>query len=412
MIGHTIDSDVGSVNLPAPEQPAGGGASSAPSFADAVGDLAASSRLNARRLVMLPLSGPGAVFTDVQGRRQGEAFAPAALADLISSIGAIGLLHPVLVEDLDADAHPGDEEDSRGRRHRLVTGERRLRAMRWGATAWPDHPHFSMLPALVCPGPLSEFDRRRWQLAENLAREELRPGDLGAALLLERSALVASRLAGAGVDVEVAMRIDDPADRFAALEDLRAGRPDCAAPWSEVLTRLAIQMSPRKARAVAAAFRELPRDLSSEMDAHEIALTTRSALVQAANGRPDVAAELWHAVAERGRVDLLAAASTAKSHNPGLSGEQAVDEAERAHQDANAARGAALAAAAQSPRAPVAGPSETAVGSVDRELLHAVLVSLRSLADQIRAGRHLDEHDAGSLRLLLEQITGQVRDQQ
>jgi hypothetical protein len=113
------------------------------------------------------------VFTEPQGR-SGDSFAPENLTDLISSIAAVGLLEPVLAEEI---TRPG------GVSYRLVAGERRLRAMLWGAAHMPENPHFAVLTALVCPGPLTESERRRWQTAENFAREPLRPGELGAALL-------------------------------------------------------------------------------------------------------------------------------------------------------------------------------------------------------------------------------------
>ena len=110
--------------------------------------LGASVALRARRLELLPLEGPGAPFTEPQGREPGSSTSPADLAELVSSIARVGLLQPVLVEEL----------PSGGRR--LVAGERRLRALRWGAAHLPDNPHFHAVPALVCPGPLSEEDRR------------------------------------------------------------------------------------------------------------------------------------------------------------------------------------------------------------------------------------------------------------
>jgi len=80
--------------------------------------------LKTRRFELLPLRGDGAAFTDVQGRGWGSdpTTSPAELADLISSIGAVGQLQPILVEEL---------PDAGGRR--VVSGERRLLALRWGS---------------------------------------------------------------------------------------------------------------------------------------------------------------------------------------------------------------------------------------------------------------------------------------
>src|SRR4051812_45353897 len=77
--------------------------------------LDSSDQLRQRRFEMLPMR--GSVYTDVQGRGPGPSTSPEGLADLITSISAVGVLHPVLVEEL-----PGP--DDRVQR-RLVIGERR-----------------------------------------------------------------------------------------------------------------------------------------------------------------------------------------------------------------------------------------------------------------------------------------------
>src|SRR6266851_951877 len=160
--------------------PARGGDLSSPpgqtpgSARDAARRLSASPYLSQRRLELLPLSGPGSVFAEVQGRRPGASTAPEDLAELVSSIASVGVLQPILVERLPDGSL------------RLVAGERRLRAARWGAANLPPNPHFEAIPAVVCPGPLPEEDRRTWQIAENLVRTDLAPGDLAAALVFER----------------------------------------------------------------------------------------------------------------------------------------------------------------------------------------------------------------------------------
>jgi hypothetical protein len=52
----------------------------------------------------------------------------------------------------------------------------------WGAVHLLSN--FAALAAFVRSGPMTEEERRRLQLTENLAREDLRPGELAAALLL------------------------------------------------------------------------------------------------------------------------------------------------------------------------------------------------------------------------------------
>ncbi|MEX0657695.1 MAG: hypothetical protein WD080_01040, partial [Egibacteraceae bacterium] len=58
--------------------------------------LARSQRLTRRRFELLPLTGPGAAFTEVQGRLPGASTTPEGLAELISSIATVGVLQPIL----------------------------------------------------------------------------------------------------------------------------------------------------------------------------------------------------------------------------------------------------------------------------------------------------------------------------
>ena len=54
---------------------------------------------------------------------------------------------------------------------------------------------------------------------------------------------------------------------------------------AEVLSRLGLQLTPRKARQIVRAFAELPRELSAEMDEHQVALHTRIRFAQLRQGR-------------------------------------------------------------------------------------------------------------------------------
>src|SRR5947209_7261529 len=109
--------------------------SAEPSPAQVAQLLGQSSRLRQRRYELLPASGPGCPFTEPQGRGPGESTAPANLVELISSIATVGVLQPVLVEELPDTSM------------RLVSGERRLRAVLWGSRHHPDNPHFGQIPA-------------------------------------------------------------------------------------------------------------------------------------------------------------------------------------------------------------------------------------------------------------------------
>lgn len=349
-------------------------------------------RLRHRRFELLPLTGPGAAFTDVQGRGPGATTTPADLAELITSIAAVGVLEPILVEELP----DGDR--------RVVAGERRLRAARWGAANLPDNPHFAAIPAVVCPGPLSEEDRRIWQLVENLVRDDLQPGELAAALLYERCALLTSRLLAAGIPVpRELVTIDDPVARFRALDRLRlqAGQTQLGAPWKDVLRRLGIQLSPRRVADMVHAFATLPPEMSAEMDQSGVALATRMHYLTLDRGRRDAAAGLWAAVRASNRPDLLAAAVREQLDHPQLPPQAAVRAAAAFHAAADAAR---RDAQRQRPQ-----PGQRLRG-LDERIVRAALAALRELLRALRDGAQPTAYDAGSLRLFAHELLGLLGD--
>lgn len=394
----------------------------------------ASPRLRRRRFELLPLRGEGAPYTEAQGRAPGDSSAPAELADLISSISEVGLLQPVLAEEI-----PG--QDGAAPTMRIVAGERRLRAARWGAVNLKDNPHFAALPAIVCPGPLSEEERRIWQLIENLAREPLQPGEQAAALLYQRCALLTVKLLRCGKPVprEVA-DLTDPVERYKALERIRGADTASAAPWGEVLSRLGLQLSPRRARELVRAFAALPADVSEEMDAERVALHTRIRFVQLQQGRAHAAAEIWAAVKTSGRTELLYAATGAALEDPEITAEQALAAAAEDHHAAAEARAAALrsgppaiaatagpgrpadpeADESEQPRDPAPGAGARAAAPADgpksdtgeeragegAAAVTEACQALRSLVRALHQGTEINRYDRGSLRLLLDQVHG------
>jgi ParB family chromosome partitioning protein len=356
---------------------------------DLVRRLSGTGHLRQRRFELLPLRGPSVAELGPQGRAPGAATAPAELVELISSIAEVGVLQPVLVEETVA-------VDGR-RRHRLIAGERRLRAARWGAVHLAGNPHFDALPAIVCPGPLSEEETRIWQLVENLARDDLQPGELAAALVFERCAVLAAALSDADVNVgDDIWGLDDPCARWAALERLRRTRaPQLGAPWPRVLQRLGLQLREETAARLVRAFRTLPEHLSNDMDAHGIALATRlSYLRLLRQGRQEAAAEIWAALKARGRTDLLAGVVHEAEQHPDVDAEELVDLAHDRHQAANEARRVALTTASSAPQsAPVLTDPDP------------VLRALRRLLVELRAGGVLERYAAGSLRLLIDELS-------
>ena len=359
--------------------------------------LSGSQRLRHRRFELLPPTGPGAVFSEVQGRTPGQSTAPADLVELISSIASVGVLQPVLVEDL----------GERGRR--LVAGERRVRAVLWGIANHPENPHFQTIPAVVCPGPLSEGERRTWQLVENLAREDLGPGELAAALLFERCAVLVSKLAEAGVTVPADVDgLDDPVERWRALDRLRvaAGCHGVGAPWPEVLRRLGIQMREEKAKALVRAFAAMPPELSAEMDAAGVALATRLEYLRLARGgRADAAAELWAAVRRHERPELLHAVVRERLEDPDVDPEEAVGRAVAMREAADEARARAqLRNDVEKAELRAELREDPDAGDADAEVVAEGLAGLRALLGELRAGRSLSRYDAGSARLLAAEL--------
>lgn len=357
-------------------------------------------RLAHRRFELLPLRGPGAVFTETQGRMPGDSTTPAELADLISSIATVGVLQPILVEEIpQPDAPPA---------RRLVTGERRLRAARWGA-AHHDSPHFDAIPAVCCPGPLSEEERRRWQLLENLAREDLQPGELAAALLLERCALATVRLLAAGRPVPAEVhQIDDPVRRWAALERIRGTDTGLGAPWPDVLGRLGLQLSSRKARELVRAFAALPRELSEEMDEAKIRLHTRIRFARLRTGRAAAADEIWSAV-RSSTPGLLGSAVQHCLDRVDLAGDDAVELARDDRDHANEARRRALLRGDEPPPATGQGDENDAArlvnpGPVEAGLVEDARRALGVVLSRIRGGERLHRYDLGSLQLLLDEL--------
>ncbi|MHC3392868.1 hypothetical protein ACLQ2E_25885 [Streptomyces lavendulocolor] len=401
-------------------------------------------KLRQRRFEMLPLRGQGAPFTEPHARNPSDSLPPSELADLISSMSVIGLLEPVLAEEIVV--------DGKAPTIRLVTGERRLRAMRWGAVNRPDNPHFQALPAVVCPGPLSEEERHMWRFVENFAREPLRPGEQAAALLYQRCAILVGKLLKAGKPVpQEVYAIPDPAERFLALEKIRGTDSSCAAPWSEVLDRLGLQLNERKASELVRAFRALPRDLTEEMDEAAIRLNTRIRFAELRNGRAQAAEGIWAALKSSKRLHLLPTAVNVGLEDPDLGPEEIIAEAEERQDTANAGRRAKLTRVPTQtegqeepedgedvgdpsalgpntvpevtqpgdplqPAAPAAAADAMPADApprrpaVESNTIRTALDGIRGLLAEVRAGKEIARYDRGSLLLALRELSTHLDD--
>ena len=352
-------------------------------------------KLQQRRFEMLPIDGTAtAPTTEVQGRQPGTSTAPADLVGLVSSISSVGLLQPILVEDLDG-------------RHRVVAGERRLRAMRWGRTHLPDNPHFLTAAAVVVPGPLDEAQRRSWQLVENLARDDLQPAELGAALLLERAAVLAERLTEAGHEVpDEVWAAEDPVRRWQLLDKFRTsvGEHSLGAPWDETLGRVGIQLSMDKAKQVVRAFTTLPREVSAEMDEAKVALSTRLEYLRLDRGRHDAAQAIWAAVKAQTNPRLLLGAVRASEQDPTLTAEEAVEFAAMTHAAADQARQVANQPAAVVPDGEMCSDDDL----VDEMITATCEEAMVALLNELRIGRRITGYAAGTVILHSRELTGRL----
>jgi ParB family chromosome partitioning protein len=256
-----------------------------------------------------------------------EDFPRPDLEALADSIEALGLLHPLVVEKVDDD------------RYRLIAGERRLRALRIGRETGRRHDHFIAPPATVRTDPVPDPTRRLLQLAENLARADLRPVEVARGLQAARQALEMERLLEAterriGARPEAADA--DPEKLRRSLQ--QAGLPIPRVTWDEVLRRVGLRMDPARRKAYLRLLR-LPDDVLDEIDR-----TGLSAHAAEAVSRLDTATqrELLHAAADRGAPRAVAQAAAAMETDPNLAADAAVDEVIRTHRDADASRARAI----------------------------------------------------------------------
>jgi hypothetical protein len=294
-----------------------------------------------------------------------------------------------------------------------------------------------------------------WRFVENFAREPLRPGEQAAALLYQRCAILVGKLLKAGKPVpQEVYAIPDPAERFHALEKIRGTDSACAAPWSEVLDRLGLQLNERKAGELVRAFRALPRDLTEEMDEAAIRLNTRIKFAELRNGRAQAAEGIWAALKSSKRLHLLPTAVNVGLEEPELDPEEVITEAEERQDAANAGRRAKLTRVLSSPEAqkesedgeddaaPSAigqeGPAEVSVAegtaqlapasaaeagtaalsaddapsrpAVETDTIRTALDGIRGLLVEVRAGKEIARYDRGSLRLALRELSTHLDD--
>jgi ParB family transcriptional regulator, chromosome partitioning protein len=257
---------------------------------DLLSRLDISERLLNARLETIDLDGEIIIDIEPQARsRQSDSLTPKGLTDLISSIGVIGQLQPIIVEEHDG----GDLV--------LIAGERRLSAMTQGRQDAPDNPHFSAIRALVVPGPLSEWERRAVQLAENFARRDLTESDLGRALWYARCALLIERVRHLDHEPPAEVLAEgNPVERWKTLNEWRSTEGDLhniGANWDDTVKTLGVELSEDRADEIAKAFRDIGEVDSEVLDELNASTRARKQVRAAKNEGLDAAvAELIEAV--------------------------------------------------------------------------------------------------------------------
>ena len=358
-------------------------------------------QLQSRRLVQLPLNGSDAPQVEAQGRGWGPqvTFAASDIDELVSSMGQVGQLQPVLVEEVAPD------------QRLLVAGERRLRAMRILNVRHGGNPRYETIAAVVVDGPLSDEERRSWQLIENLARSDLKPGELAAALLYERCALLAARIQSAGVDVpRSVLTCDDPVDRFDRLDKLRVenGLFHLGATWQEVIKRIGIQLSVNRAKEVVRAFKALPAELSADMDEADVTAASRSKFVGLHRDRKDAAEEIWAALAASGQASkLMSRAVYEATRDDALSGTAAVELAAEAHVAANQARADTHRRRVEEEGGDPSDVDADCSGgeaTISQDLVATFVDAGQEILNELRSGKTLPPYDNGSVALVVEEL--------
>jgi ParB family chromosome partitioning protein len=240
-----------------------------------------------------------------------------------------------------------------------------------------------------------------WQLIENLARTDLQPGELAAAMIFERCAILIAKLEEKGVAVPPSLLgIADPTQKWTSLNKFKdgAGYMQISAPWTEVIHRLGLRLSEDKVVQLARAFSQMTPELAEEMDAAQIRLSSRLSYLKLAKNHKDAADELWEAVKATGKPHLFTGAVRETLEHPNIDPERALERAEEIEIQGNEARAAALRK-----------PDETEevaaeVKIVDIHLLDATVNTLSKLVTELRSGAVMGAYDAGSLRLYIDEL--------
>jgi ParB/RepB/Spo0J family partition protein len=308
-----------------------------------------------------------------------EDFPRPELEALADSIEALGLLHPLVVEKVDD-------------RYRLIAGERRLRALRIGRETGRRHDHFVAPPVLVRADRVPDPTRRLLQLAENLARADLRPVEVARGLQGARQALELERLLEAvaqiGRDDETSRRDPEELRRDLTRSLQRAGVSVPRITWEDVLHRVGMRMDPARRKAYLRLLR-LPDDVLDDID--RAGLSVHAADAVSRLGDASGQRELLRAAAERRAPRAVAQAAAAMISHPELPADEAVEGILQTHREADVSR---------SRSAPPRVEAE-----LDEEAVRSFARAAKTLVRELDRARP-NRFQAETIRLLCSEVAG------
>lgn len=389
---------------------------------DLMARLDTSDRFAKMKLRRVPVLGPGAPRISPQVRpAQAHALTREGVDDLVKSIGLIGQLQPVIVEELpDGSLH-------------LLVGQRRMHALEFGNAEEIESPHYDgQMSALVVPGPLGQWERWAVQMAENIARKDLTATDQGRALWMARCTLLTERIREAGHEPpEEVLAVENPADRCVAIFEWKAGVEGLGttgANWVDTAAALGLDLSEPMCKSKAKQFRDLGEELSARLDESGASHRARKATVDvAAMGGQGAADEILEAIGMFGEDTdsrMLEEAMMLRKEHPEL-------EADEVARQVAAERGIAAKLEPSEPIGPVerdeieedddeieeADPVDCdalirRLRDIDNDLAQKVEPHLRTAAGEVANGAPVGPRDASTLLLMadnLEAFAGRIR---
>jgi len=162
-----------------------------------------------------------------------------------------------------------------------------------------------------------------------------------------------------------------------------------------VIGMIGLSISPRRAKSLVAAFRAMPPEISAEMDAAGVTLASRSQWIELGKkGRDGAAEEIWAAIADLDRPELLTRACMEALEHPSAEVDEVLDLAASVHDRSDV--GSEFSADPIPGAVDLTPPPVIDIGEY--------LEAMTSLASKLRAGDRLEAYEAGSLRLRIREL--------